>query len=421
MIGTAILRRAVVGFLMLAAAPVLAAPQRPVLDAAEAEKPAFLETLKALVSVESGSRDPEGLATIATLIAERLKALGGETELLAPDEAPGSRPLGKMALARFKGSGTRKILLIAHMDTVYAKGMLAGQPFRVEGDKAYGLGISDDKQGIALILHTVAVLNKLAIKDYGTLTILINADEEIGSLGSRATITRIAAEQDAVFSFEGSGIDQEALRLATSGIASILLKVTGRASHAGASPEQGRNALYELAHQILQMRDLSRPDIGLKLNWTLASAGSVSNAIPATATATADVRALQLSDFDQIEAAVKERITKKLIPDTVVEATLRRGRGPLVPTDASRALGAHAKRVFSELGQTLVVRDKATGGGTDAAYAAVNARGPVIEGFGLRGFGAHSSQNEYIALDSIVPRLYLATRMIVDVARDQTR
>ncbi|CAD5298380.1 Carboxypeptidase G2 [Bosea sp. 62] len=419
MSGIETLRRAAVGILMLAAVPALAAPQKPVLDAAEAEKPAYLETLKALVSIESGSRDAQGLATIASLIAERLKALGGETELI--DSAEPTRSPAKIALARFKGSGTRKILLLAHMDTVYAKGMLAQQPFRIEGDKAYGLGIADDKHGVALILHTVALLNTLAARDYGTLTVLINGDEEIGSAGSRALITRLAAEQDAVFSCEGSGIGQDTLRLATSGVGSVQLKVTGRASHAGSSPEMGRNALYELAHQILQMRDLSKPEMGLKLNWTLASAGSVSNAIPAEAKAQGDMRALRMADFDLIEAAVKERIQNKLIPDTVVEATFTRGRPPLAPTEASKDLGAHAKRVFGEIGRPLTIAERASGGGTDAAYAALQAKGPVIEGFGLRGFGSHSNQNEYVALDSIVPRLYLLARMITDVSRGEAK
>lgn len=411
--------RAAAGILTLVAIPAFAAPQKPVLDAAEAEKPAYLDTLKALVSIESGSRDAEGLATIAALIAERLRAQGGEVEVV--ESADASKSPGKTVLARFKGTGTRKVLLLAHMDTVYTKGMLAQQPFRIDGDKAYGLGIADDKHGVALILHTVTLLNRIAAKDYGTLTVLINGDEEIGSPGSKALITRIAADQDAVFSCEGSPIGQDALRLATSGIASVQLKVTGRASHAGSSPEQGRNALYELAHQILQMRDLSRPERGLKLNWTIASAGSVSNAIPAEAKAQADVRALRVADFDQIESAVKERIQNRLIPDTVVEATLTRGRPPLAPTEAAKVLGAHAKRVFSELDRPLAVIETATGGGTDAAYAALDTKAPVIEGFGLRGFGAHSNQNEYVALDSITPRLYLLARMITDVSRGQTK
>src|SRR6185369_14877735 len=109
-------------------------------------------------------------------------------------------------------------------------------------------------------------------KDYGTLTVLVNGDEEISSPGSRSTISRVASTQDAVFSFEGGGSDG-GVRLATSGIGSAYLTVEGKASHAGAAPERGVNALYELAHQLLQLRDLSQNDKGLKLNWTVAQAG----------------------------------------------------------------------------------------------------------------------------------------------------
>src|SRR6185503_3293092 len=145
----------------------------------------------------------------------------------------------------------KKILLIAHMDTVYLRGMLAKQPFRVDGQRAYGLGIADDKQGVAVILHAVAILKALDFRDYGTLTVLINGDEEISSPGSRASLTRLGAEQDAVFSVEGTRVDSDRLSLATSGIGAVTMTVKGRASHAGGAPEMGRNALYELSHQLL--------------------------------------------------------------------------------------------------------------------------------------------------------------------------
>ena len=276
--------------------PAFAAPQEAVLKQAEAQRQALIDTMKALVSIESGSKDPDGLAEIATLIADRLKALGGEVQQIEPKDVyrmqdTPEKP-GKVVLAHFTGTGTRKIALIAHMDTVYLKGMLAQQPFRIEGDKAYGLGIADDKHGVALALSTVALLKELNFKDYGTLTVMINGDEEISSPASRALLTELGTEQDAVFSLEGGGIGTDQIILATAGIGAVALKVEGKASHAGAAPERGVNALYELAHQILQMRDLSDPKLGLKLNWTVAKAGTNRNVIPAEATAQADVRML---------------------------------------------------------------------------------------------------------------------------------
>jgi glutamate carboxypeptidase len=263
-----------------------AAPDARIASLAAKEKPALLDTLKELVSIESGSRDLEGLEKISDLIAAKFKALGGEVELIDPsaeayrmEDTP--EKIGRVVRATFKGTGKKRILLIAHMDTVYTIGMLNRQPFRIDGDKAYGLGISDDKQGVAVITHTVAMLQALKFKEYGTLTVLINGDEEISSPGSRALLTRLGGEHDAVMSFEGASIKDDKLSLATAGIASVTINVTGKASHAGSAPELGVNALYELSHQILQMRDLSDPATGLKMNWTISKSGSNRNVIPA--------------------------------------------------------------------------------------------------------------------------------------------
>jgi glutamate carboxypeptidase len=392
---------------------------------ASKEKTAFLDTLKALVSIESESRNLEGLAQSAEFIAARLKELGGRVDLLDAadvykmEDTP--EALGKMVRATFSGTGERKILLIAHMDTVYRKGMLAGQPFRIEGNRAYGLAIADDKQGIAVIFHTITILNAMNFKDYGTLTVLINADEEISSPGSRSLLTKLGSEHDAVFSLEASRAESDKLSLATAGVASATLTVEGRASHAGVAPEKGVNALIELSHQLMQLRDLSDPAIGLKVNWTVAAAGSNRNVIPALAKAVADVRVLRVADYDRIEKTLRERIKNQLLPEATVDLKFERRRPPLEPTAASRAMAAHAQQIYRELGKELVVDAMAEGGGTDAAFAALNTKAPVIERFGLQGFGAHSAFGEYVVIDSIEPRLYLLARMIMDVSRDKAR
>ncbi|AOY92108.1 glutamate carboxypeptidase [Cupriavidus sp. USMAA2-4] len=406
------------------AAGAYAAPVEPAWQLSQQEKPALLDTLKDLVSIESGSKDLEGLDRVATLIRDRLAALGGDARLVEPGEVyrmeDTPQKVGKMVLAQFHGKGTRKIMLIAHMDTVYLRGMLAQQPFRIDGERAYGLGIADDKNGVAVILHTLAVLKKMNFQDYGTLTVLVNGDEEISSPGARAMLSRLGAEQDAVFSCEATRVNGDRLSLATSGIGAVQLKVTGKASHAGGAPEQGRNALYELSHQVLQMRDLSDPASGLKVNWTIASAGTNRNVIPAIASAQADVRVLRTADYDALERKLQERIKNQLIPDTKVEVRFERRRPPLEATPASRALAAHAQTVYAEIGEKLAVFDTAEGGGTDAAFAAAATKAPVIERFGLRGFGAHSNDAEYVDLNSVAPRLYLLTRMIMDVSQDKT-
>lgn len=403
------------------------APDTPVFQAAAAQRQPLLDTLRDFVSIETGSRDLEGLNRASALLADKLKALGAQVEFIEPTEATTYRmadtpeKIGRMVQATFRGTGSKRILLIAHMDTVYLKGMLTRQPFRVDGNRVYGLGIADDKQGLAMVVHVAALLQALNFRDYGTLTVLVNADEEISSPGSRAALAAAGAAHDAVLSFEASRADSDKLSLATSGIASAEIKVEGRASHAGAAPERGVNALYELSHQILQLRDLSEPQVGLKLNWTISQAGTNRNVIPAHASAQADVRVLRVADYDRIETTLRERIKTQLIPQAKVTLNFERRRPPLEATAASRALAAHAQKVYAEIGRTLVVDDQPEGGGTDAAFAAQQTRAPVVERFGLPGFGAHSADSEYILLDAVEPRLYLAARVIMDLARDRVR
>jgi glutamate carboxypeptidase len=181
------------------------------------------------------------------------------------------------------------------------------------------------------------------------------------------------------------------------------------------------NALYELAHQVLQMRDLSEPSVGLKVNWTIANAGIVRNMVPPGAEAIADIRVDRVADLDGVEQKLRERIKNKLLPEAQVELDFRRGRPPLQPTDASRNLAAHAQLIYAEIGKKLTVREKSTGGGTDVAYAQLKTKAPVLEGMGLQGFGAHSTEAEYIAIPSIEPRLYLAARLIMDIAQRKAR
>lgn len=390
-------------------------------QAAAVDRAPYLTLLKSLVEVESGSRDLEGLAKIAAIVRDELARLGGRVSILPArpvyplSDSPAA--VGDMVKAEFSGKGTGKIMFIAHMDTVYLRGMLARQPFKVDGDSAYGLAIADDKQGVALIIRSIAMMKKLGIDDYGTLTVLINGDEEISSPGSRETISRLAAEQDAVFSFESGGPAGD-IRLATSGIGAVLLTVEGKSSHAGARPEAGVNALTELVHQLSRLEDLSVPSQGLKVNWTLAQAGTNRNVIPASATAQADVRADRVSDFDKVEKEIKARTQHRKLAASHVDVKFEVRRPPLEATDASRKIAKTAESIYAEIGQQIVVKDKPTGGGTDAAFAAVRARGAVIEGLGLTGTGAHSSNDERIDLKTLEPRLYLIARLIQEWRRD---
>ena len=411
-------------------APAFAAsaglPTDAVYARAHAEVKPFLSSLQALVGIESGSQDLEGLDRAAAWVHAQLQQAGMQVQTL-PAHAPaksgqgqGAR-VGSMVLGRLQGQGQKKVLLIAHMDTVYPRGMAAQQPFRIEDGKAYGLAIADDKSGVALILHTVRLLQAMDFRDYAELAVLINGDEEIGSPGSRALLTQLGSEFDAVLSYESGGGERDIVRLATSALASVEMTVTGRAAHAGANPQAGRNALYEMAHQVLKSRQFGDPARGLRIQWTVARSGEVRNVIPESAVAWADVRADHQADMDAMEQALRTSIQDKLLPDTQITLNFQRGRPAFVANEASRAMARHAQSLFQAMQWPLQVAERPLGGGTDAAYAALRARGGVLEGMGLRGYGAHANQREYIHLASIAPRLYLSTRMVMDIGSGQVR
>jgi glutamate carboxypeptidase len=410
---------AAVGALACTTAQASQVSKKEIQQAAAQERAPYLSLLKSLVEVESGSRDLAGLAKEATLLRDELTRLGGSVDVLParPIHSLSDSPsaVGDMVKAELTGKGTSKIMFLAHMDTVYLPGMLAQQPFRVDGDSAYGLAIADDKQGVALIVRAIALMKKLGIDDYGKLTVLINADEEISSPGSRESISRLASGQDLVLSFESAGPKGD-LRIATSGIAAMHLAVEGLSSHAGARPEAGVNALTELAYQLSNLQDLSVPGQGLKVNWTLAQAGTNRNVIPAGAWAQADVRALRVADFDNLDKEIKARTQQKKLAQSRVDVKLEVRRPPLEPTDASREVAKKAQQIYAEIGRDLPVQDQATGGGTDAAFAGLHARA-VLEGVALTGTGAHSNNDERIDLTTLEPRLYLIMRLIQELGK----
>src|SRR4029077_3060843 len=143
------------------------------------------------------------------------------------------------------------------------------------------------------------------------------------------------------------------------------------------------------------------PTTGLRANFTLASGGVVRNMIPPEARAEMNIRVYRMEDLDGIEQKLRERIKVKLLPASQVDLIFERNRPPLQAKPVSRALAEHAQKVYAELGRKLIIPKEPGGGGTDAAYAGLKTKSPVVEGFGLQGFGSHSQNAEYIHIPSI--------------------
>lgn len=259
------------------------------------------------------------------------------------------------------------------------------------------------------------LIDKLSLdfEGLGTLTVFFNPDEEKGSLGSRDLIQELASEQDYVLSYEPPETD--AVTVATNGINYVFLNVKGVASHAGSAPEEGRNAVIELAHQLLQLQELGNPEKQTTVNWTVVKGGDRRNVIPDEATAEGDMRYSDFSEIDRVTAEAERIVQEHLIPDTEVEFSLERGRPPLPKNEATDKLAARAQQVYQDIDRDLdavIMRF-----GTDAGYAYVqdSAKPAVLETLGIVGAAIHSP-DEFAELESVAPRLYLTTRLIMELS-----
>ncbi|PMZ90264.1 MULTISPECIES: M20/M25/M40 family metallo-hydrolase [unclassified Pseudomonas] len=397
--------------LALACATAQAAEPTPqeLYSQAQAEQPHYLETLKSLVSVDTGTGTEAGLKQVGAELVKRLEALGAKVTT-----QPATPSVGDNIVGTFKGTGDKDFLLMVHYDTVFGPGTVAKRPFRIEGERAYGPGVADAKGGVAMILHALKLLQDQQYKGYRTLTVLFNPDEEMGSAGSRQLIAELARQHDFVFSYEPP--DKDAVTVATNGINRLKLTVNGRASHAGSAPEAGRNALIELAHQLLQLNALGDKDKGTTVNWTLAKAGEKANIIPALASAEADMRYSDLSETERVQENALRIIKKQLVADTQVELVMEKGRPPLAKNDASTQLAQTARQLYSKIDRQL--QPIAMRFGTDAGYAYVpdSDKPAVLETLGVVGAGLHGD-DEYMEIASVAPRLYLTVAMIRQLAQ----
>jgi glutamate carboxypeptidase len=402
--------------LALGATAVRAAPDAKLLASAEKALPEVIANLKEMVLIESGSLNVDGLLKMADVVEGRLKAMGFKTDRRKTQAGAGA----DIVIGTIKGSGKRKIMLQGHMDTVYPVGILGGQPYKVDGNRIYGPGIADDKGGIAVVMASLKILVDSGWRDYDTLTVLVNPDEEVSSVGSGELIAATADLHDIVLSFEPTEAKSvskgEPLLLAAAGIAQATLEVKGRGSHAGAAPELGRNALYELSYQMLQTKDIAKDIPGVTLNWTVARATGPINQITEKAQALGDVRITQPGAEKKLDAALQSKIASgRLIPDTETTVKVVIGRPAFIAGEKGRALAEKAKVIYGEIDRDLAFTPM-TGAGTDAGYAGRSGRATVLESFGLAGFGYHA-RDEYIEVDSIVPRIYLVTRLLTEIGK----
>lgn len=367
---------------------------------AEARAERAVARLGALVSLETPTGDGAGLANAHRLVRSWLDpVLGDDAVVECVDGVPH---------LLWRGGDAPTVLLLGHLDTVFPLGTIHDRPFTITGDRATGPGVFDMKAGIVIMAEALQVVSQPH-----EVAVLLTSDEEIGSVTSRGLVEREAARAGSVLVLEPS-LDG-AVKVARRGGSIYRLEVHGRAAHAGLEPELGRNALAELAHQVLALPGLADIDLGTTVSPTVARAGAVTNAIPDHAELRIDVRAWTMGELERVHAGIGALPTHT--PDVRLDVTGGINRPPMEDS-ASRELLGLARSVAERLGHGYVEAVSA-GGASDGNFtAALGAR--TLDGLGPRGGGAHAA-DEWVSVASMLERVELLAGLIDEVARHPRR
>ncbi|MGW8888115.1 M20/M25/M40 family metallo-hydrolase [Streptomyces sp. NPDC055749] len=389
--------------------------QRPraleLLPHAEARLGTYLSDLAALVAIDSGSHNPAGVDRVADWTAGRLTSLGFAVERVTPDPVDGVRT-GDVVIGRRRGrlaamDGGRRILLAAHMDTVFPDGTAAKRPFRVLGPLAHGPGVSDDKGGLLAGLAALEILAEAGMEDYEEIVFLATPDEEIGSPASRPVTERTVRGAHFGLALECARENGD-LVIARKGVADFLVTVTGRAAHSGIEPERGANAALSAAHLVIALQALNGRWDDVTVNVGVVRAGTLTNIVCPEAELRVEVRSVTTDGIVRARAAIERAAAQPAVAGTTVTVEQLDLCPPMEDTSASHRMMAHARSLAEELGMSL---GAATTGGVGDANIIAGAGVPVLDGLGPVG-GADHSPGEWLDTTTVPSRVALLAALV---------
>ena len=365
----------------------------------------IVSTIRELVEIESPSDNKAAVDEVAEAVAHKFSRLGGEVHVHP------AKDFGNHLQVNFAGKSAKPVLLLGHYDTVYPLGTLATMPCRAVHNRLTGPGVLDMKSGIALMLHALAGLQEWHSKEQNgglprPVTVLLVSDEEVGSDSSRAITESLAKKAAAVLVLEPSYGRQGALKTARKGVGAYLVKVTGKASHAGLDFQKGVNAILELARQIEKLSGFTDLKKGLTVNVGIVSGGSRTNVVPAEAAAQIDIRIARIKDAAGIDK--KMRGLRPFHRKCKIAISGGINRPPMERTAGVATLYAQAVAIARELGWKL--GEAAVGGGSDGNFTA-GLGIPTLDGLGGVGDGAHAA-HEHILISELPRRAALIAGLI---------
>ena len=362
----------------------------------------MLDVLRRFVIAESPSLEKFPTDYCCGVIATEWHKHGAQVERLAQVHR------GDQLRVTYWPSKSRpagQLLVLGHYDTVYSTGSLQKMPFRLSAGKAYGPGTFDMKAGIVQALFALQALRETKATLRKRLVFLWTSDEEIGSESSRKLLETEARRSDAVFVLEPAFGPRGLLKTARKAVGEAELIVHGRASHAGLAPQEGINAIHELAHQLARLEKWNDLRRGVTINAGLVEGGTRTNVIPERARAVLDLRALRVSDMRNLERRLHS--LRPIHPGARLEITGGFDRPPL-EHKMTAALFARAKSLAAQM--NLSLGECAVGGGSDGNFTAA-AGVPTLDGLGAVGDGAHSA-HEHVLINAMPARAALLASLL---------
>jgi len=379
----------------------------------------MLAELATHVEINTGTDNIPGIDRYRQMLASDMAQLGFATREYH------SRPMAVMScsggtvavadhlVASRQGNKANRILLNGHMDTVFSPNDDFQTLTVMEDGTLHGPGVADMKGGIVVMLYALRALDAAGRLDGASITVLFNSDEEIGSLGSRPLIEKLASQHDVGLVFEGSGKNR--LTRARKGLGQARLKIIGRESHAGAAHEQGVSANLELAHKIIEIEELTNYDRKTTVNVGVMRGGEKRNTVPGCADAFIDLRYPSAVDGQNLVESIQKIVASPStsnpdypdFPQLEVWISLHR---PVKPADPEVDQMIAEAMGLSQLIGEPIVGTRYSGGGTDGSIT--QAMGlPTLDSTGLNGVDIHSSR-EKTNLKSLMARTKLAAVMI---------
>jgi len=380
---------------------------------------AMLALVEEWCVINTGTGHLEGLAKQADLLAKAFSVLPGEVQLIEPapvtaiaaDGSEFTKPNGKHLLVRVRPGANRRLLLTGHMDTVFPK----DSPFQrltwLKDDVLNGPGVADMKGGIAVILHALIAFEQTANASSLGYDVLINSDEETGSLASADLIAKMAQGKMAALTYEPAALPDGTLAHARGGTGNYSITITGKSAHAGRNPHEGRNAIVAAADLILRLKSMEREDI--TINPAKLEGGAANNVVPDHAVLRFNIRPKSTEAMENFDSSLNTLLSQL---ERDHDLTMHRHGGVTRPPkpvdDKAQRLFDIVKECGAQLGQDI--RWKSTGGvcdGNNIAACGV----PVVDTMGVRGGSIHSP-DEFLIVSSLAERAALSALVLQRLA-----